>query len=184
MQIDHRRCTRNLPYTVQAVGHYYRETCFQLATCADLFPISVQLSLTHWNLPSLLPSCASILGLHSFLPHRWPGILNVSLGCKFLCWSRTVTPFQSTPWPAFYACSAITDVLKSAILTALLCSSILSLHSFLPHRWPGILHTGYGRLHLISPCLGSPPHMVSTCESLYSLRVSNCKLGKNWQEVI
>ena len=116
--------------------------------------------------------------LHSFLPHRWPGILNVSLGCKFLCWSRTVTPFQSTPWPAFYACSAITDVLKSAILTALLCSSIL-LHSFLPHRWPGILHTGYSRLHLISPCLGSPPHMVSTCESLYSLRVSNCKLGKN-----
>ena len=186
MRIDHRRCTKNLPYTV---GHYYRETCFQLATCADLFPISLQLLLTYWNLPSSLPSFVhpslACTASSWFLPHRWLGILNVSLGCKFLCWSRTVTPFQSTPWPTFYACLAIADVLKSAILTALLCSSILGLHSFLPHRWPGILHTGYSRLHLISPCLGSPPHMVSTCESLYSLSVSNCELGKtDWQEVI
>ena len=98
---------------------------------------------------------------------------------------------QRDMFPASYMCrfisdfsAAIVDVLKFAILTALLCSSILGLHSFLPHRWPGILHTGYSRLHLISSCLGSPPHMVSTCESLYSLSVSNCELGKNWQEVI
>ena len=104
---------------------------------------------------------------------------------------------QRDMFPASYMCrfisdfsAAITDVLKFAILTALLCSSILGLHMQLPldfshiYRWPGILHTGYSRLHLISPCLGSPPHMVSTCESLYSLSVSNCELGKNWQEVI
>ena len=52
-----------------------------------------------------------------------------SLGCKFLCWSKTVTQFQSTLWTAFHAC---TDTLKSAIFTALLCSSIF-LHSFFSH---------------------------------------------------
>ena len=57
-----------------------------------LHSMHVQLLLTHWNLPSSLPSCAH------------PS-------------SRT-----ASSW-------------------------------FLPCRWPGILHMGYSRLHVISPCL-------------------------------
>ena len=80
-----------------------------------------------------------------------------SLMCKFSCWSRMVTSLQSTLWPALHACSANTDELKSAILTALLCSSTL-LHNFLfvspTYRWLGTLHTGCSRPRLTSACLG------------------------------
>ena len=62
----------------------------------------------------------------------WNASSSASLRCKFLCWSKTVTPFQSTLWLALHACSAIADTLKSAIFTALLCSSIFS-HSFFSH---------------------------------------------------
>ena len=82
-----------------------------------------------------------------------------SLGCKFLSWSRTVTPFQSTPWPAFHASSNIVDALKFGILTAVLCppSSCTASSWFLPHRWPGILHKGYSKSYPISPCQGLHP---------------------------
>ena len=45
-----------------------------------LHSMHVQLSLTHWNLPSSLPSCAhpsSCTASSWFLPCRWPGILHM-----------------------------------------------------------------------------------------------------------
>ena len=81
----------------------------------------------------------------------WNASSSASLRCEFLCWSKTVTPFQSTLWLAFHACSAIADTLKSAIFTAH-PSSCTASSWFLPCRWPGILHMRYSRLHVISPC--------------------------------
>ena len=58
---------------------------------------------------------------------------SISLGCRFLCWSKTVTPFQPTLWLVLHACSAMADALKFAICPW----SISTVHPL--HVWDGIL---------------------------------------------